>query len=159
MNLTDSKDFIEILDLENDVISRPFKAEDGVKMLAGIPDGVQADSEERCREAEQKGMAFTIFVKGEMVACAGIIKQREGVGLCWALYPSNIGEFHIDPRIARDKLKELMDEHGLWRIEATARVDFLAGQSYLRYMGFEREGYMKKAEPDKTDSILYALVR
>lgn len=156
---TINMDFIEVLDLENNVISRPFKAEDGVKMLASIPNGLQADSEERCREAEQEGMAFTIFVKGEMVACAGIIKQREGVGLGWALYPSNIGEFHINPRITRDKLKELMDKHGLWRIEATARADFLAGQSYLRYMGFEREGLMKKAEPDKTDSILYAIVR
>lgn len=128
-------------------------------MLASVPGGLKGDSEKSCKDAEQNGLSFTVIYKGEMVACAGIIKQREGVGLAWALYPLDIGKHHIDPRITKDKLRELMEKHNLWRIEATVRVDFQAGQSYLRYMGFEREGYMRKNEPDKSDSILYAIVR
>lgn len=155
----DNADFIEVLDMDNDVTSCPYKAEHGMEMLANMPGALKDGSEKSCKEAEQDGMASTVFVGGKMIACVGIIKQREGVGLAWALYPPDIGKYHIDPRIARNKLKELMEKHNLWRVEATVRADFPAGQSYLRYMGFEREGCMKKNEPDKTDSILYAIVR
>ena len=138
---------------------RPYKMADGMKMLADMPGALKVDSEKSCRDAEQDGMAFTVIYEGRMIACVGIIKQREGIGLAWALYPPDIGSYHIDPRIAKDKLKELMDKQDLWRVEATVRADFLAGQSYLRYMGFKREGLMKKNEPDKTDSFLYAITR
>ena len=159
MNLTESKEFIEVLDLENDITSRPYKAEDGMELLANLFGKLKEDSEKQCRDAEVDGLAFTILYRGKIVACAGIIKQREGVGLAWALYPPEIGELPLDPRIAKNKLKELMEIYDFWRVEATARADYPAGQSYLRYMGLEKEGYMKKAEPDKTDSILYAIVR
>ena len=145
--------------MNNDVTIRPYKAEDGMKMLANLLGGLKEDSEKQCKEAEAEGLAFTVLYKGKIVACAGIIKQRKGVGLAWALYPPDIGKYHIDPRITKDRLRELMEEHNFWRVESTVRADFPAGQSYLRYMGFEREGYMRKNEPDKTDSILYAIVR
>jgi len=142
----------------DNIIIRPYKAEDGIKMLETLPNGLIGDYEKSCREAEQEGLAFTVIYEDKMVACAGIIIQRKGIGLAWALYPPDIGKHHIDPRITKDKLRELMEEYGLWRVESTVRADFPAGQSYLRYMGFEREGLMKKNEPDKTDSILYAIV-
>jgi len=152
-------DNIEVLDLKNNVTSRSYKAADGIEMLSRLPNGLIGDYEKSCRDAEQDGLAYTIFVDDKMVACVGIIKQRKGIGLAWALYPPDIGNYRIDPRIAKDKLKELMEKHNLWRVEATVRADFPAGQSYLRYMGFEKEGLMKKNEPDQTDSILYAIVR
>ena len=63
-----------------------------------------------------------------------------------------------DPFTSKE-VKELMIEHGFWRVAATVRVDFPAGASYLRYLGFQREGRMKKHEPDKTDSYLYAITK
>lgn len=145
--------------MDKDLTIRSYKAEDGMEMLANLLGGLKEDSEKQCRDAETEGLAFTILYEGQIVACVGIIKEREGVGLAWALYPPDIGKYPIDPRIAKNKLKELMEKHNFWRVEATARADFPAGARYLRYMGFEREGLMKKAEPDKTDSILFAITR
>ncbi len=140
---------------------RQYKAEDGVAMLASLPGGLKGypDADKWCEQAEQDGFAFTIIYDGKIVCCAGIIREREGVGLAWALYPPDIGKYHIDPQVARNKLKELMDEGGFWRVAATVRCDFPLGWDYLRYLGFEREGRMKQHEPDRTDSYLYAMVR
>ncbi len=133
---------------------RDYKAADGIELLAQQGE-VGPETEKWCAEAK----GFSVVLDGKLVCCAGIIKQREGVGLAWALYPSDIGTYHIDPRITRDKLNELIEENGYWRVEATVRCDFPVGADYLRWMGFEREGRMKKHEPDKTDSYLYSIVR
>lgn len=146
--------------MDNEITIRPYVTSDGMEMLSNLPSVKGCpDTEKWCREAEQEGRAFTAIYKDKILACAGIIKQREGVGLAWALYPPDIGNYRIDPRMAKDKLKELMEKHGFWRVEATVRCDFPAGESYLRYMGFKWEGRMKQNEPDKTDSFLYAIVR
>ncbi|GAH42687.1 unnamed protein product, partial [marine sediment metagenome] len=57
----------------DETILKPFKAADGVAMLAALPGGLKGypDAEKWCKEAEQDGMAFTVIHKGEMVACAG----------------------------------------------------------------------------------------
>jgi len=146
--------------MTNELEIRPYTAADGVAMMTNLvgKSKVSSDTCKWCTEAERDGMAFTVIYKGTMVACAGIVKEREGVGLAWALYPPDIGKHHIDPRITRDKLRELMAEHNFWRIEATVRCDFPTGASYLRWMGFEKEGRMKQNEPDRTDSFLYAIV-
>lgn len=136
---------------------KPYKAADGVEILTRL-NGLDASAEEWCAEAEGEA-AYSVYYEGELIACAGIIKEREGVGLAWALYPPDIGGFHIDPKIARNKLNELMKKHNFWRVHATVRADFPSGEKYLIYMGFRWEGLMRKNEPDKTDSLLYAIVR
>lgn len=145
--------------MDNVVTTRPYEATDGIEMLRRMPGGLKGypDADKWCKEAEQEGMAFTVIYNGEMICCAGVAKEREGVGLAWALYPLDIGKCHIDPRMARDKLDEIMAKYGLWRVAATVRVDFPAGASYLRWLGFKREGRMIMNEPDKTDSFLYGI--
>ena len=142
---------------------RLYKAADGMEMLGNLSGGLKGypDAEKWCKEAEEDGKAFTVIYEGKMVACAGIITIMNGVGQAWALYPLDIGSYHIDPRIAKDKLNELITKYKFRRVQATCRIDFPAGQSYLRYMGFKCEtpDGMKKYEPDGTDSFLYAIVR
>ncbi len=144
--------------MNNEFSIRPYTALDGVIMLEMLKINDPA-SREWAKEPEAKGPAFSAIYEGKLVACAGIVKEREGVGLAWALYPSSIGNYHIDPRIAKNMIRELMDKHGFWRVAATVRCDFPAGASYLRYLGFEREGRLKQNEPDRTDSYLYAMVK
>ena len=146
--------------MDNEFTRRPYKAEDGIALLETMPGGLKGypDAEKWCKEAEEDGMAFTVLLGDKVVCSAGIIKEREGVGNAWALYPPDIGSYHIDPRIVKDKMKELMAKNNIWRLGATARADFPAAHSYLRYLGFEKEGVMRCNEPDKTDSILYSIV-
>lgn len=147
--------------ITEELLLRDYKAEDGMAMLASLPGGLKdfPDAEKRCKEAEEDGKAFTVIYEGKMVACAGIITKMEGVGVAWALYPLDIGKYPIDPQIAKNKLRELMIKYDFRRVEATARVDYPAASSYLRYLNFEREGLMKKYEPDETDAYLYAITR
>ena len=133
-----------------------YKVEHGVEMLSRFP-GDHTEDEKWCAEAE--GIGFTIVYEGELALCAGLIKEREGVAQAWALYPLDVGKYHIDPKIARDKLNELMAEHNFWRVFATVRCDFPAGAKYIEWLGFKLEGRMKQNEPDRTDSFLYAKVR
>lgn len=145
--------------MDNEFTIRPYRVADGMEMLARQPGEQSPDAEKWCAEAGQGGPARSVFYKDKLILCIGIIKEREGIGQAWALYPPNVGKHHIDPRIARDKLKEWMTEHNLWRVYATVRCDFPAGVTYIEWLGFKREGRMEKNEPDKMDSFLYAIVR
>ena len=134
---------------------RPYKASDGEVMLSRY--GNFPDAAVWCAEAE--GIGFTVVCKDKVILCAGLIKEREGVAQGWALYPPDVGKYHIDPKIARDKLKELMVEHNFWRVQATVRCDFPAASTYIEWLGFKREGRMEQNEPDRSDSFLYAIIR
>jgi hypothetical protein len=144
--------------MDSELPIRPYKAADGLEMLKRYP-SEHPDTGKWCKAAQIKNQSFSVIFEGKLVACAGIIPKMEGVGVAWALYPPEIGDYHIDPRTARDKLEELIEKHNYRRVEATVRADFPAGASYLRWMGFKREGRMKKYEPDGTDSFLYARTR
>lgn len=137
---------------------RPYVAADGVAMLSRYP-GDHTEDEKWCAEAAQGGPARSVFYEGKLILCIGIIKERKGVGQAWALYPLDVGKYHIDPKIAKDKLKEWMVEHDFWRIFATVRCDFPAGVSYIEWLGFKREGRMEQNEPDRSDSFLYAITK
>ena len=163
MDFTVTQDFVEVLDLDSDITLRPYKPSDGIQMLSYLPAEYSdsPDVEEWCEEGNEEGKAFTICRGVEIIACVGIKTVIEGVGLAWALYPPNIGDYHIDPRIVRDRLNEMMVKHNYRRVQCTVRADFPAGESYLRWLGFKCEtpDGMKKYEPDGTDSILFAIVR
>ncbi len=133
---------------------KPYKAEHGVEMLKRVKVDFP-DAEKWCKDAEEQGRAFSVF-NGELVCCAGISHKTETIGIAWALYPPNIGTYHINPRLAKDKIGELMKKFNYRRIEATVREDFSAGHSYMRYLGFKIEGLMICSEPDYTNAFLYA---
>lgn len=145
--------------ITEELLLRPYKAEDGIElyMKLGTKENL-SDIRKWSEEVEGSIAAYTVVYEGRIVACVGIIKMLEGVGQAWAIYPPDIGTYHIDPQITKIKLKELMIEHNLRRVQATARVDYPAASSYLRYLGFKREGIMKKYEPDG-DAFLYAITR
>lgn len=134
---------------------RDYVAADGVDVLSRIP-GYRSDDLVWCKEAEN-GVARTLVYDGEIAACAGIILERPGIGQAWTLYPEDVGKYHIDPKIVKSAMLELMVENGLWRVFSTIRCDFPAAVKYIEWLGFKYEGRMVKNEPDQTDSFLYAL--
>lgn len=144
----------------DDIELRPYKAEDGIELYErlGAKDNL-SDIRRWAEDVESDIAALTVVYEGRIVACAGITKILEGVGQAWAIFPPDVGKHHIDPRITKVKIRELMEEHNLRRVQATARTDYPAASSYLKYLGFEREGVMKSYEPDGADSYLYAITR
>ena len=111
-----------------------------------------------CAEAAEAGNSFTLTENGKIIGCAGILTTAEGVGTAWALYVSDIGTYHIDPQIAKDKIYEIIDANKYRRVECTVRCDFPAGMSYTKWLGFELDGKKRCNEPDGTDAYTYGMV-
>ena len=134
---------------------KPFKAEHGMELLK------RANTEcpkQWYTDCEGDDRAFSIYCDSELACCAGIIHKMDGIGVAWALYPANIGTYHIDPSLAKEKMASIAERFNYRRIEATVRADFPVGHSYIRYLGFKVEGLMEAYEPDGSDAFLYARI-
>lgn len=55
-----------------------------------------------------------------------------------------------------DWLEQSAVHFGLWRVQATARADRPKAQRFLVWLGFEREGTLRRYGPDGADHLLYA---
>ena len=86
-----------------------------------------------------KGPAMTGMFDGKPVSCGGIYLCWPGVGEQWMLNRFDIGDYHIDPQIAKDWMYEKIDEYRLWRLQAPLRSDFPAGVEYSEWLGFKYE--------------------
>lgn len=94
-----------------------------------------------------------------VLATGGVHRMWEGVGEAWLIVGK---EGYEKPKtVARytDYLfKHIQEEHGLSRIQASvAALDAVANR-YARWLGFEKEGIMRKYGLDGSDYIRYARV-
>lgn len=143
---------------------RQFRAEDALGLLdspneKGLRQVNRKDALKWARLNESEGPGFTAVYDGKIAACAGIRIYWPGVGEAWALYSEDIGYYHIDPKIARDMIYNLMTEYKLRRVQTTPRADWDKGIKYVEWLGFKREGLMRGYYPDGTDCYMYAIVR
>lgn len=89
----------------------------------------------------------------------GLFKLWEGVYEAWlvlAMPPTNHWEFLDHLRRALRLGERLTRAH---RLQAYCIASYTAGAVVARRCGFEVEGVMRAATPDKHDMILYAKVR
>jgi RimJ/RimL family protein N-acetyltransferase len=138
-----------------------YKVEDGEEMIERCKKRRKPqqfpDDLAQCYETHGEGFSF--FWDGELLGCAGLHDYYiPGVGLAWAMYSLDIGSYHIDPQVVRDKMNEIIKQRGYHRVQVTCRRDFPAGMSYLRYLGFTVEGIMRNHESDGTDLFQYSRV-
>lgn len=138
------------------LIIKKYKAEDGAAMIQRVHEQQFPDDYAQC--CEISGDGFSFFWNGELLGCAGVHDHTPGIGEAWAMYPADIGNYHIDPQIARNRMNKIIKQRGYRRVQATCRRNYLAGMSYLRYLGFSVEGIMRAYEPDGTDAYLYGRV-
>jgi hypothetical protein len=90
---------------------RDYKAEDGIGLYERLDTTEsQSDVKRWAEDVERDIVAYTVVYEGRIVACVGITKILEGVGQCWAIFALDIGDYHIDPRITKVRIRELMIE-------------------------------------------------
>lgn len=107
-----------------------------------------------------KDQSFTLKINGEAVACGGILPMWHGVGEGWVLASHKIHGHTISiPRIIYDILDELMDKHGYWRIQGATLANWKQGLRFARFLGFEKEGLMKRYGPGGEDYVRHARVK
>ena len=101
-------------------------------------------------------LAYTAALEGHPVACCGIQMREFGIGTLWSFLGDDAGPYMTTLTRAGRRLMAIAD---LRRIEATTPVDFLAGCRWLKVLGFQLEGTMRRFAPDGADHLLYSRVR
>lgn len=104
-----------------------------------------------------EGMAFTGIDNGHLIGAAGIFPLWQGVGEAWFLGASRVGrhQFRV-ARLVREKLNEIAQEQGMWRVQAAMRSDWPELKRWARFLGMEHEGHMSMYGANKLDYERYA---
>lgn len=111
------------------------------------------------RVLDIKDLAWTGEENGHVIACAGVIPQWPGRAIAWALMSPMAGKCFRRIHRSVSAFLDYNIRERFHRIEATVDVDFDRAHKWMRMLGFEREGVMKKYRPDGMDQVLYARVR
>lgn len=103
--------------------------------------------------------AIAIRDGGRSVGVYGLVEMWPGVARVWALFSEALLKDH--PRLLSLHVKrdfERAFQLGFHRIEATAGADHRAGCEFLSWLGFAREGLMRRYSLTGEDMVLYARV-
>ncbi len=104
-------------------------------------------------------IGYTGMEDDAVLATGGVHPMWEGVGEAWLL----VGKEGYDKPKTVAKWTDylfqiLQEEHKLFRIQASVAALDLTANRYAQWLGFEKEGIMRKYGPDGTDYIRYARV-
>lgn len=142
--------------------TRDYKAADGLELLARPnekPMGEMPFAEDFAKLAEMAGPGMTLLFDSKVVACCGVRLMWPGVGEAWAIFDTNIGKYHIDPQIGKKVIRSMMEKNNLFRLQCTPRTNWQPGISYVRYLGFEPEGVLRRFYPDGSDCVMCSIVK
>lgn len=111
-------------------------------------------------ELQQPGWSFTLIENGHIICCAGIVNMWPGVGEAWFIASDKIHS-NARPfiRFAKNSMQKVADENDLWRVQAVCKADWPAAIKFVKFMGFETEGLMRKYGPEAMDYLRVAWVR
>ena len=108
---------------------------------------------------DEIGFGWTMKKDGKPIGCGGFQDIGQGIGMVWVMLTDEVrGHGKKLCRFARSATDIAFEEMGWHRIQAAVRCDRPEYQRWAELMGFEQEGRLRKAAPDKTDLYLYARV-
>jgi len=104
-------------------------------------------------------IGYTGMEDGAVLATGGVHRMWNGVGEAWLLVGK---EGYSKPKtVARYTdyiFQHIQEEHDLFRIQASVSALDETANRYAQWLGFEKEGIMRKYGPDGSDYIRYARV-
>ena len=108
---------------------------------------------------DEVGFGWTFKKQGKPVGCGGFVDIGQGIGMAWVMATDEVRGHGLRVcRFTRMAIGIAFEEMGWHRIQAAVRCDRPEYQQWAELMGFQREGRLRKAAPDKTDLYLYARV-
>lgn len=109
---------------------------------------------------EAQDQSYTVVDDGHLVLSAGIFEVWEAMGEAWLLPSQRLLEKPLRAiRVVKPRFEQIIERHGFRRVQATAHADFLRGQRFLEWLGFEQEGRLRKYGPDGADHIIYSRIQ
>lgn len=105
------------------------------------------------------GIATTVWVNGEVLACVAVVRLYHGVGEVWTLASKRVNKHPLGYiKALRRGITIHMQVMNLWRLHGTIRADFEGAEKWVKTLGFEKEGLLKKYGPSGEDHIMFARV-
>lgn len=105
------------------------------------------------------GFSFTGMVDGRPVCCWGVLPFWPGVASLWLATSEGIlpvrKTFHAT---AREHLAGVVENLGLWRIEATVLPEHVVSRRWVERLGFEEEGPRRHFGPGGETFLLYSRI-
>ena len=128
-------------------------------------DYIQANAVEDLKDyppLKISGDVVAVSNNGELWGVGGVVILRPGVGEFWAMLTENFKE-HVSSREAvteiSDQVNALGVKHDLVRSQAIVRVDSPVAIRMIEWLGFEREGRLRKYILNKLDAYMYSIIK
>ena len=105
------------------------------------------------------GPAYTLFIDGEIVGCAGIVLLDWKRGEAWTLFSSLLYKYAgICIKVIQEKLEELVVEYDFKRVQALVNPDIEKAKKFMGHLGFQEEGLMRAFGPKNEDMIMFSRI-
>lgn len=103
------------------------------------------------------GESWSLFKNGEFIAAGGVIPSHLGYGELWQVPSSQVGNYQLPYCKA---LKHYVERfvHQYSRLQTTCIHDDLHNR-WMRFLGFEKEGVLKRYGLDGQDYAIHARLR
>ena len=106
-----------------------------------------------------KNLSFTAVNNGKIICSGGIYPIWNGVGDAWFLGTNMIFDHPLKvTKIVKKYLNELMNLNSFHRVQAYVRHDWEDAQRWIKVLGMQVEGVVRKYSPDGRDHILFSRV-
>ena len=113
------------------------------------------DWEQHMERAAQHD-AFTGVENGHIIGAAGFIPMWDGVAECWF-----IGSDRIQTRLKTviKTTKDIIGKMPYTRMHANVKADWAEAIRFAQFLGFKKEGLMKKFGPEGADYFVMGRIK
>ena len=112
------------------------------------------------RQMASLGPFFTMLAAEGIVAIAGVVLVHIGMGEAWVGTSDLVEKYPLSfCRMVKKYLGQIIDDHGLWRVQSHVLAEHDRSHVWTRWLGLEQEGLMRKYGLGGEDYIRYAWVK
>jgi hypothetical protein len=110
--------------------------------------------------ASERGEAFTAWIEDEVMFIGGMIPLFTGVAEVWSLTGEPVALYPKAFHKAVNKMLDYWDSlYNLHRIQCKVVSEHERSREWLKRLGFQEEGLMRKYDAKGNDYYMYARVR
>lgn len=105
------------------------------------------------------GPAYTLMVDGKIMGSAGLVIIDDKKAEAWLMFSMRFYKHKtLALRILIKEFKKLIAEHKFTRVQAVVPTTFFKGQRFVEWLGFQKEGVLRKYGPENEDMIMYSKI-
>jgi len=106
------------------------------------------------------GPAYSFADDKGILFCAGIVLMMKGVGEAWSFCDRAVSGYPREVLFyQKEQLTKEMTRQKLHRVQAHCLTSWRAAWRFLEHLGFQREGVVRKYDPEGRDYYLYSMIK